>query len=194
MHRALIRRERGFTLIELMVSLAILAVMVVAAAPSFADFFERYRLRSAVDDTITLFAQARQGAVEEDRNVTVAVGADTTTWCVGAKQRIPPPRYEQILTGADPCNCAGSPAACVVNGEPMIVDGAQRPGVTLGAGGTTFTYDSKNGTLANLTLTPSIDFNSSSQRYALRVQVSALGQARACVPTGKRPVPGYSPC
>ena len=63
--------RHGFTLIELMVALSVLAIMLAAAAPSFADFFERYRLRSAVDDTLNLFAAARQGAVEADRNVKI---------------------------------------------------------------------------------------------------------------------------
>ncbi|MGF2076066.1 pilus assembly FimT family protein, partial [Enterococcus casseliflavus] len=61
----------GFTLVELMVTLGVVAVLIAVASPSFADYFERYRLRSAVDDTLSVFGQARQGAVEADRNVQV---------------------------------------------------------------------------------------------------------------------------
>ncbi|MDQ3618189.1 MAG: prepilin-type N-terminal cleavage/methylation domain-containing protein [Pseudomonadota bacterium] len=188
------RGYRGFTLIELMVALAVLAVMFVAAAPSFADFFERYRLRSAVDDTVSLFATARQGAVEEDRNVNVAVGGDTSNWCVGAVQQAVPGLYQPVGLTPTACNCVTAPNTCVVNGETLVVDGSGRPGVKLAAGGTTFAYDSKNGTLADLTATPSVEFISPSDKYRLRVLVSALGQARACVPAGKRPIPGYPSC
>lgn len=188
-------RETGFTLVELMVSLAVLAILLVAAAPSFADFFERYRLRSAVDDTLTVFAQARQASVEADRNVRLSVGGTTTDWCIGAVQT-GEPAAGVLIDPDDPtaCLCSTAPATCIVDGSQLTVDGTGRPGVSVTAVGTNFAYDSKGGALTDLTLTPQIDFLSSSQRYGLSVRVSALGQARACVIAGKRPVPGYQPC
>lgn len=187
------RRNGGFTLIELIVSVAVLAVLLVAAGPSFAEFFERYRLRSAVDDTLTLLAAARQGAVEADRNVNVTFGPDATDWCVGGVQQGDPAETALVDTNPADCGCA-TPADCLVNGDTLVVDATGRPGVKLDAGGDSFTYDSKNGTLTNLALVPSVDFLSPTDRYGLRIQVTPLGHARACVISGKRPVPGYSPC
>lgn len=193
-----VSRASGFTMIELMVSLAVLAVLLAAAAPSYADFFERYRLRSAVDDSLTLFSQARQAAVEADRNVRLSVGGSTANWCLGAVQTSQ--TVGEVSSGAQvsvtpaACNCSTSPTSCSVDGNQLTVDGSGRPGVSVAAVGTNFTYDSKGGTLSNLALTPQIDFISSSSRYGLSVRVSALGQARACVTAGKRPVPGYQPC
>lgn len=185
--------ESGFTLIELMVSIAVLIVLLVAASPSFVDFFERYRLRSAVDDTLNLFAVARQGAVEADRNVKVAFAASTSNWCAGAVEQASPTTLGDVVP-VDPtaCACDSAPATCLVGGENLVVGVAGR-GVTIGAGGTTFTFDSKNGTLDPLGV-QQIDFLSSTGKYGLAVQVSALGQARACVIAGKRPIPGYQPC
>lgn len=185
-------RISGFTMVELMVTIAVLAILLAAAGPSFADFFERYRLRSAVDDTLTLFAQARQAAVEADRNVTLSF-VDGDAWCAGAKQKPEPAAGALLTSAADPCNCQ-SAGTCMVGGDELVVNGASR-GVTLADIVTPqFTYDSKNGTLANLGAAPAVSFLSSSTRYGLRVEVSALGQARACVISGKRPVPGYRPC
>lgn len=192
--------ETGFTLIELMVTLSVLAILLMLASPSFADFFERYRLRSAVDDTLSVFAQARQAAVEADRNVTLAVGGTTTAWCVGAVQEAEPAANSGALVDETPtaCNCSTTPASCQVDAGQMTVDGTGRPGVSVAAVGTAFTYDSKGGTLREEDITAglpkTISFLSSSQRYGLTIQVNALGQARACTIDGKRPIPGYKPC
>lgn len=182
----------GFTMVELMVTLAVLAVLIALASPSFADYFERYRLRSAVDDALNVFGQARQAAVEEDRNVQVTV--DAAAWCLGALQATEPAEGTLVPEAPGSCDCGAPVTNCTVGGEPLVVTGAGRPGVTVSAAGVPFVYDSKGGTLVDLATTPQINFLSSSQRYGLNVQVNALGQARACVPSGKRHIPGYQPC
>ncbi|MEG3191415.1 prepilin-type N-terminal cleavage/methylation domain-containing protein [Lysobacter sp. D1-1-M9] len=186
----------GFTLVELMVTLAVLAILLAAAQPSFADFFERYRLRSAVDDTFAVFANARQAAVEADRNVRLSVGGTTTAWCVGAVQAAEPGTAGALVeTIPAACDCTAA-ASCMVGGDLVVVNGTGRTGVSVAAVGEDFTYDSKGGTLAvgDWTPAPSIQFLSSTERYGLTVVVSALGQARTCVTAGKRPVPGYQSC
>ena len=48
------RRESGFTLIELMTTVAVLAVVLTSAVPTFIDFFDKHRLRGAAEGAITL--------------------------------------------------------------------------------------------------------------------------------------------
>ena len=69
------RRQTGFTLIELMVAVIVLAILTAIATPSYVEYLERSRLKGAVEETLTLLAQARQGAVEADRNVKVRLTA-----------------------------------------------------------------------------------------------------------------------
>jgi type IV fimbrial biogenesis protein FimT len=189
-------RQRGVTLIELMVTLAVAAVLLVMAAPSFTEFFERYRLRGAADDALTIMARARQGAVAADRDVTVRFVAGDN-WCGGARQRPDPVPGGWISGVALHCECESTPGLCLVGGQPLLVDGEGRRGVTVASlQNAHFTYDSKGGTLipAQLAWVPQVEFESSSKRYGLRVEVNALGQARACVPAGKRPITGYATC
>lgn len=185
-------RQTGFTMIELMVAVIVIAILAAIATPSFVEYFERSRLRSAVEDTLALLVQARQGAVEADRNVKVKVAATATDWCAGAVEQTSPTTLgEPVLVDPTACVCT-TPTTCIVGGEQLVVNSTGR-GVTVPAGDTIVTYDSKSGTLTPLG-TQSVDFISSTGRYGLRVRISALGQARACSISGKRPMPGYNEC
>ena len=186
------RRQTGFTMIELMAAVIVLAILAAIATPSYIEYLERSRLRSAVEDTLSLLAQARQGSVEADRNVKVRFVASSSAWCGGAvEQTNPGAADDPVATDPAACDCS-TPTTCVVGGEQLVVSSSGRD-VTVPAGTTTVTFDSKNGTLTPLGA-QTVDFLSSSGRYGLRVRVSALGQARACIIPGKRFVGGYNEC
>ena len=91
----LIRRHfsRGFTAIELMVTVAILAVLAGIAAPSFNPIIERWRVRQVSEELQSTFYFARSEAIKRGGNVTIlrsddgggctAVGTDTSLWSCG---------------------------------------------------------------------------------------------------------------
>lgn len=91
----LIRRHfsRGFTAIELMVTVAILAVLAGLAAPSFNPIIERWRVRQVSEELQSTFYFARSEAIKRGGNVTIlrsddgggctAVGTDTSLWSCG---------------------------------------------------------------------------------------------------------------
>lgn len=91
----LIRRHfsRGFTAIELMATVAILAVLAGLAAPSFNPIIERWRVRQVSEELQSTFYFARSEAIKRGGNVTIlrsddgggctAVGTDTSLWSCG---------------------------------------------------------------------------------------------------------------
>jgi len=190
------RGQAGFTLVELMVSVTVIAILLAVATPSFSEFLERSRVRGAAEDGLALLAQARQGAVEADRNVRLTVSGTSGAWCLGAIQQ-PEPSTAGDLVSTTPaaCNCSSNAAACLVGGEVLVADSDGSRGVTVSAGSlaTDFTYDSKGGTLANLAATPQVDFISPRGHYTLRIEVNALGQARICN-AGGRDIQGFETC
>lgn len=71
---------RGFTLMELVITLAIASILAVAAAPSFQNFVLENRLTTQMNELVADLAFARSEAIKRGRSVTVCVrdgGADT---------------------------------------------------------------------------------------------------------------------
>jgi type IV fimbrial biogenesis protein FimT len=79
-------RQRGYTLLELMVTLGIVGILAGVAAPSFSDFVRTQQLRSVANDLATSFQLARSEAVKRNADITVArVGSSWLEgWTVAA--------------------------------------------------------------------------------------------------------------
>ena len=75
------RRAAGFTLTELLVTIAIMGVLAALAAPSFTDMVARQRLRTGAFDLVADLLLARSEAIK--RNETVTVAAAGATWAAG---------------------------------------------------------------------------------------------------------------
>lgn len=69
----------GFTLVELMLVIAVLAVIVSIGAPSFSTLIKNYRLSSATNDVVGALHFARAEAVRRGRNVEVTSITNTLT-------------------------------------------------------------------------------------------------------------------
>jgi type IV fimbrial biogenesis protein FimT len=70
---------RGFTLIELMVVLGIVAVIVSFAAPSYETMTRSMRMRNAANDLLSAMAYARSEAIRRNAPVTVCSSTNGTS-------------------------------------------------------------------------------------------------------------------
>lgn len=73
--------QRGFTAIELMVTVAILAVLTTLAAPSFTPLMERWRVRQAAEELQSTIYCACSETVKRGGSVTVVT--NTGDWFHG---------------------------------------------------------------------------------------------------------------
>ncbi|WP_119718712.1 GspH/FimT family pseudopilin [Cognatilysobacter tabacisoli] len=189
-----VHRSRGFTLIELLVVVAVLAVMLTLAAPSFTDFFERYRLRGAADEVVTLLASARAESVMRNRDVAVSFGGSGAAWCVGAKAKPEPATPGMSVVGSEACDCT-APATCTMDANrPLVFDAADFAGVSIGTAPANLIFSSRSGGLSPLGTTASTSLTSPSGKYTLQLDVSQLGRATLCVPSGQPAMAGFDSC
>jgi type IV fimbrial biogenesis protein FimT len=78
------RATNGFTLIELMLTLAVAGVLIGIAAPNFTVFMKNNRLSAASNDLLRSFQLARTEAIKRQKNVVVCASSDTTTCSYGS--------------------------------------------------------------------------------------------------------------
>ncbi len=71
-------KQKGFTLIELMVTIAVLAIIAMMAAPSFGDMLQRQNLNKSVQDLAGVITEARAQSVLTRSDVTVNFALDSS--------------------------------------------------------------------------------------------------------------------
>lgn len=67
--------KSGFTLVEMMVTVAVLAIIIGIATPSFVEMMRQNTLRSQANELLALMHYARSEAIKRRNNVEVAISA-----------------------------------------------------------------------------------------------------------------------
>jgi prepilin-type N-terminal cleavage/methylation domain-containing protein len=182
------RQRRGFSLIELMVSIAVLVVIVALSVPSLQAVRQRATTRAAGDQLLSFWNQARLEAAK--RNTWVKVGLIQSnsggTYCLGAA----------TTTAKDdtaPCNCTNATSCDIAR---LGINQSEWRGVTLqrstigAADWPTATsplaavIEPKQGALGMANQAGYIAFTAPAGRrtYHLRVNIDQFGRAAVCQP------------
>lgn len=168
------RRVHGFSLIELLVAIAVLAIITTLAFPAFQATRDGARVRAATEAVYSHLQFARSESVKQNRDLFVSVTAGAS-WCVG-------------LSNATGCACgtAGScqygPAAALAENNIRAADFV---GVSLATTQAEMQIDNRRGGTATST-TLTLTGGSSKEG---RVTISPLGRVSICGNVG-----GLSSC
>ncbi len=159
--------DRGLTLIELMMALAVLAVLCTLALPAMGSRLERQRLAMAAETLAADLTEARFEAARRGQEMVVSAvpGADGQPWCWGVAPG--------VLQRLSDCACAVT-RSC----GHRSVAGLDHPGVKMSQGRQLVLQP--DGTAQAVTAA----VFESKRGERLRVDMLALGRSRICSPTG----------
>jgi len=165
-------RPRGLTLLELMIAVAIVAVLASLALPSMGAAAARHRLKAAAEALAADLTEARLESAR--RGAPLHLSARTgTDWC-------------WATVSASGCDCH---AALPCRIRPALA--ADHPGVRLvDAGPVSFLPTGDHSLAASASTT--VGLLESARGERLQVDLGRLGRARICAPGGA--VPGYAAC
>jgi prepilin-type N-terminal cleavage/methylation domain-containing protein len=181
--------NHGFTLLELMIVMVIVAIGVALATPTFQDITQRRQTTAQAEELAAFLSYAQSEAVKKNTPISVELKyTSSSDWCVGAAE---------TLTG---CACKGTGTACTIEGVNFTMGSATQKHSSLVApallADKIFAFDPIRGTMITGDLANAHFFTmqSDNAKYRLRVDVGATGRIKICNPVSTKAVPGYKPC
>ena len=210
--------QRGFTIVEIMISLVVLGVLIGLGAPGFVEWLQNQQIRAAAEATLNGLQVARGEAVRRNAPVRFQLVSDLTSTCVLASDSVTEPvSVSWVVSLADP---AGACDAVTDSGQPVPPPGRilQRrtsaegspnaratsvfvpspPGPPAQAA-STVTFAALGNVVANADATPGINkidvtnINVTGATRPLRIIVSSGGSVRMCDPALALPEPRGCP-
>jgi type IV fimbrial biogenesis protein FimT len=164
----LIRRQRGFSLIELMMGLAIMAILLFAAVPTLGNFVQNRKIRTAAEAVTSGLNVAKAEAVR--RNTSVAFTLDSSSgWVVGCAtvSASCPGTIQQRYAAEGTSNITTTSATVTFNGYGLATS-------LLAGSTTTIAITNPAGVCEDLAATGTM--------RCLKVLVTPGGQVRMCDP------------
>lgn len=173
----------GFSLVELMVTVAVLGIIAAIATPSMVDMIDRKRALGATEEAYSLLHMARSEAIKQSRTIRVTVGEGAaSSWLIGLSDG------DDACTGTSDCKILEGAA-----GVTRMSDPSRYPGVKLEASLATFTFTSRG--LAGGIAADGATLDFTSQRgWTARLALNPIGRIRLCSPSATKNAGGYKPC
>jgi len=188
--------QKGFTLVEVMIVVLLLALILNFAVPELSRFFERNRLKAAAEEVYSQIHYARSETIKQSTPLFMRfVANNTSTWSFGI----------DTATGCTPTDALGGANPCTIMVgatavRKAVVNGADEANFTnikmslKDSGGTTvnpfeIAFDQVRGTATAGTITLT-----SPNGWIINNVVSVLGHVKVCSPSGAGKISGYPAC
>jgi len=77
------RGERGFTLVELLIVVTVMAILMAIAMPNLTQLLTAMRIKNASFDVYASILAARSEAITRNTTITITPASGTTDWAAG---------------------------------------------------------------------------------------------------------------
>lgn len=188
-HSLRISRHRGFSLVELMMSIVLLAIGLALALPSYRDMVEKRQVTNGAEQVASFINTAQGVAMKTNQVVTVSYSRSATDeWCLGA------------TLGETACDCTVTDDTatdyCEVDSQPFIIENSHAGDRELvhDISGGGYAFDPVRGLFTDLDDGLTVDLRSQSEKFQLSLVVNNTGRVTLCSASAQHSVPGYGLC
>lgn len=184
------RRHRGFTLVEVMMSMILVAISAALAIPSYQDMVEKRQLTNAAERLATFVNATQSIAIRSNQVVTVSFGrVGHDNWCIGA------------TLGEVACDCKETLPAesdyCEIDSQPYLLtqDMSEGPELmhSINSNGA-YSFDPVRGLFTDMDDFLTMEMHTKSRDYKIDLQVTPTGRVLLCSHDSGHEVPGYDVC
>lgn len=173
-------RNKGFTVIELMIAIAVLAIITSLALPSYRAIIEKRRVTSGTEQIAAFISAAQMEAVKRNMQVAIACTEDA---CTATVLDDPTADGDLLLRTLDFSGWVADVISVDYGGDDELV-----------------IFDPVRGMLTEEDFVPSpleIQLASPQDMYALNIRMAPTGRITMCsdrIRAPDRAVPGYDDC
>lgn len=171
------QKNAGYTLLEIMIVVAIVGILAAVAVPSYQDIIERNRLKQVVEGLKSDMQFARTEAIKQSIDIIVSrTTGNAGAWCYG------------LSATTTSCDCKQTTVATTDDCEIKSISGAAYSTVNMDSGSGNSTFGFRRGTIGANGVT------FSTANYKARVTFSDVGRVKICTPSGSTGISNYPAC
>ena len=190
--------SKGFTVIELLIAVAVLAIITSLALPSYRTIIEKRQVTSGAEQLTAFLSSAQFESVKRNEIVGVNYQPNGGDWCLSMAI----PDLDSANPDVDSPTCDCSDGTCSAGSELLREFQAAsltKPDIladaSVGADDTVF-FDPVRGLVVNAQTVEIQLISPDEETYALNVEMSPTGRVKICSDSGRATysVPGYEEC
>lgn len=185
-----IRSHRGFTLVELMMSIVLIGIGTSLALPSYRDMIDKRQLTNNAERLAAFVSSVQTISSRTNQVVTVSYShTDHENWCIGA------------VIDDTACDCTETVTTasdfCAIDSQKFVMDDGDTNDQALLhsiTGDGAYSFDPIRGLFLDLDDSLTMELHSDNRKFKLNLVVSSTGQVILCSDDSEHAIPGYAVC